>query len=220
MKTIVQAILIILFFQSCSPKKSQILYGEYYQANSILGGDIYSFSKDGTFRYWHRSDDINSNKSGVGKYIIDKKKLKLTYGKPVFHESNFQSKIISKSPLDSIIFSVKTRDVRHKILVGVSIILEDKKGEMLHGFITDWAGYGQVILPKSLNFETMRILYTGMKDLTIDISDKLSKTFSIKLAEKSTYLREGKVLDFNFKKGNRKLILKKGKKKAIFIKQN
>ena len=209
--------LLFLIFQNCTPKASKLI-GKYSTKGLSFESDEFQFYESKQFVYKHNSDNISSNKIGKGTYSIVDKKLILYFENMEELKSSFKTKKIESGLDGKRIYKFVIASSEYVAFIGVTVILKNGQSEVLDGTVTNIKGYCQFELEENINVQQIEISYIGMKKLVIDIEDKESKAFMVRLVEQATPLKKGDRMEFDFSIIGSQLILKNGKQKQRLIK--
>ena len=120
----------------------------------LLEGRTLQLSSDHTFAYRHWSDDIGSDRYGVGTYRVAGNKLRLQFAPPLSEQTDVQTQVLTPRP-DSLTaaFIIFGRPVMGagtaQVVPGAFIAAYDDQGRVVAAVASDTAGRAVLYLPQT-----------------------------------------------------------------------
>jgi len=173
--------------------------------------------EDGTFKYNYSSDDLNSNKKGVGKYQVENKNLILKFSEL---EMDVSSATENKASLKfSEVIRLLVQDTEGQPLIGVTLTLREKNGKVLLNGISNEKGNCVLKWKKGQKPAFLEASYTGFSNLLLDVPDKTALDYTIKLSHTYKAIEAGTIWEFDLKTWKKKIQLTKDERATIFFKR-
>lgn len=223
MKLFTSILIGLLYILNLGCSSSQALSGLYKTTKGqeiAFSGTNIEFLSNQRFKLEQWSDDISSNKKGMGTYRIENKQLILNFKAYESLPASTESKFMIPPSANRNIGVLSILDTKGKPLVGVTIILMDAAEKIVASGVTNKKGYCQIYWSPPHIAQKLAISYIGFNDMEIDIEYNISFKYEVKMSPVFQYYSAGEKLVFQIKRKKDKFILSDDRRTRVFYKKD
>jgi len=206
----------IITFCSCSKK---VLEGTYKtpvpEEGVLLSGDIYHFFDSNRVEVTHWSDDNSSNKFGEGTFVLDGKKLAISFDNPSPINPFVQEKDTTAGKPNMTDYSFYFINKKSEPLIGVVISAVDGNGNEINYTTSNPHGFAKMEIPSRKKIITISFTYTGFENVVFESNNKKSKELTIRMPEVRQEYKSGDNLNYKIKMKKEELQLIEGDKYRV-----
>lgn len=199
---------------SCSPQIdiTQNTYQSFVESGILMEGNTIRFYGENQFEFKHWSDNLSSNKKGMGKYQIEGNSLILNFEEPEKEANTVTAK--TNDSADSNAFNMHIQDSNKKPLIGVICAVLDSESNPLAQCATDKNGACQLTIDQlsKAKAKEIKVTYLGMNEESIEVKGGKAMTYGVTLTGKTKYYPAGTRLIYKAKTQKDVLVLEDGNK--------